>query len=395
MLTRRQFLINTSLTSLAVSMPGLGFAGSGDERKRFILVILRGGMDGLAALPPYADKHYRRVRGNLALPMPGEKDGVLDLDGFFGLHPGLPGLHNLFKGGEMAAIAGTAPPYSGRSHFDAQNVLESGGPGPFELRDGWLYRALGTIGDSKEFEQLAMAVGPSVPLVLRGEKPVGSWAPDNLPAPDDDTMARVLDLYNTDDILGPRLQSMMSTETMLGDMTQGRPGRGSALELLAESAAGFLTHKNGPQLAVLESGGWDTHANQGVGAGNLANRLTALDNVLIKFKQDLGEVWKRTTILVVSEFGRTVAMNGTRGTDHGVGGTAFLLGGAVRGGQVVSDWPGLGPEQLLDGRDLRSTIDQRSVFKAVLGQHLGVPQDLLDKTVFPNSANVAPLTTLV
>ncbi|MEX0941478.1 MAG: DUF1501 domain-containing protein [Pseudomonadales bacterium] len=395
MLSRREFLANGTLASLALSVPGLAFASNKDERKRIILLILRGGMDGLAALPPYADRHYRSGRSKLALPPPNESGGVFDLDGFFGLHPSLAGLHNLFEAGEMVAVAGTAPPYNGRSHFDAQSVLESGALEPHTLRDGWLYRAIETIGDSNEFEHLAMAFGQSVPLVLRGEKSVSSWAPDKFPEPNDDTMARVLDLYNADEVLGPRLRLMMATESMLGDEQGERSIRRSALGQLAESATSFLTHAKGPQFAVLESGGWDTHANQGTGAGSLANRLTALDKVLVKLKSDLGPVWNHTVVLVVTEFGRTVAMNGTRGTDHGVGGAAFLLGGAVKGGRVISDWPGLGPDQLLDGRDLRATIDQRSIFKAVLGEHLGIPAELLDETIFPNSGNVAPLNAIV
>ncbi|XOV89260.1 MAG: DUF1501 domain-containing protein [Pseudomonadota bacterium] len=390
MISRRQFLLSTAAASLAMSAPGLALAGSAPGRPRLLVVILRGGMDGLAALPPYGDRAYTRTRGDLALPAPGEENGILDLDGFFGLHPRLAGLHALYRGGELIAFAGTAPPYRERSHFDAQNVLESGVEVPHAARDGWLYRALAGAPGSGDLEHLAMAVGQSVPLILRGERSVGSWAPDGLPDPDDDTMARVLRLYQEDGKLGPRVAAMMATEDMMGDMEMTGRGRGSNLAALASRAAEFLVHENGPQVAVLESGGWDTHANQGSAGGNLANRLGALDEVLGELKAKLGGAWRQTAVLVVTEFGRTVVMNGTRGTDHGVGGAAFLLGGAVSGGRVVADWAGLAKNQLLEGRDVQPTIDQRSIFKAVLTDHLGLPLDLVNRRVFPSSTGVQP-----
>ncbi len=394
MISRRHFLINTAVASLAMSAPGLAFSAGTSTRPRLMVVILRGGMDGMVALPPFGDRAYAKTRGDLALPAPGEENGILDLDGLFGLHPRLAGLHSLYRSGEMVAFAGTAPPYRERSHFDAQNVLESGVEVPHAARDGWLYRALAGAPGGQELEHLAMAIGQSVPLILRGERSVGSWAPDGLPDPDDDTMARVLRLYQDDQKLGPTVASMMATEDMIGEMGMMERARGNNLAALASRAAEFLIHKNGPQVAVLESGGWDTHANQGAEGGNLANRLGALDEVLAGLKTKLGNTWQQTAVLVVTEFGRTVAMNGTRGTDHGVGGAAFLLGGAVKGGRVVADWAGLAKNQLLDGRDVRPTVDQRSIFKAVLADHMGLPGDLINARVFPASTATRQVTNL-
>lgn len=394
MLSRRQFLKGGVSASLALVAPGICFAGQGSDTSRFILVILRGGMDGLAAVPAYADKHYYDVRGQLALPEPGKENGILDLNGLFGMHPGLVSMHKLYRSGELLVVQGTAPPYQKRSHFDAQNVLESGFPVPHAKKDGWLYRSLAAIDHGHGQRSLAMSVGPSVPLVLRGEHPVASWTPDNMPDPDDSTMSRLLALYRHDPILGPSVASMMETESMLDEMGEPMGGRGNLLRVLSTAAAQFLAHTDGPRIAVLESGGWDTHANQGSVNGILAARLRALDDIIGNLKTNLQKVWSTTAVLLVTEFGRTVAMNGTRGTDHGVGGVAFLLGGAVKGGQVISDWTGLDRKHLFEGRDLMPTIDQRSLFKAVLTDHMGAEPALVEETAFPDSRDVKPLRGL-
>ncbi len=351
---------------------------------RLVLVILRGGMDGLAAVPAYGDPHYRSGRGQLALNDPGQDGGILDLDGFFGLHPRLKSLHEMYGSGELTVIHGTAPAYTSRSHFDAQNVLESGVPTPHAARDGWLYRSLEGVDRGRTPNNIAMSVGASIPLVLRGERPVGSWYPDSFPDPDDDTMARLLALYGNDEVLGPSASTMMTADEMLDEMGEGS-GRSNPMQQLAEATIGFLSHRNGPRIVVLENGGWDTHANQGTETGTLAGRLQQLDGLLGALRNRLGKSWRDTAIVVVTEFGRTVAVNGTRGTDHGVGGAAFLLGGAVDGGKVVSDWQGLASTKLFEGRDLQPGIDQRQLFKAVLVDHLRVDSGMVDDLVFPDS----------
>lgn len=385
MISRRSLLGSAAAgAALTLAWPGASLrAGAADPAgaaadPRLVLLILRGGLDGLAAVPAYGDPGYRRARGGLAEAAPGDADGVLDLDGFFGLHRRLTGLHSLYAQGELAVLHAIAPPYRGRSHFDGQDVLEAGIPDPAGASDGWLYRALPLLPGAKPAAQRAMALGGAVPLVLSGDHPVASWAPDALPEPDEDTLRRVLALYAEDPLLGPSVDALMETEAMLEGLPRGRT-RGDPLAGFVRAAADFLTHPEGPRIAVLESGGWDTHANQ---AGQLGRRLAGLDGALVELKSGLGAVWQETVLLVVTEFGRTVAMNGTRGSDHGVGGIALAAGGAVAGGRVLADWPGLAPDRLFEGRDLAPTTDTRSLFKTALVRHLGIDALAVDERVF-------------
>jgi uncharacterized protein (DUF1501 family) len=288
----------------------------------------------------------------------------------------------MFRAIQMSVVHAVAPPYQGRSHFDGQDVLEAGYPEPSASATGWLYRALDVLPHTREQPyQNAYALGSSVPLVLRGPQPVGSWAPDRLPDPDKSTMDRLVDLYQEDERLGAKLMASIESDAIAGDM-DGRVGNNS-LASVAEAAARFLNNAQGPRIAVLDSGGWDTHAGQGGAQGQLANRFRALDRTLSALQSSLGTNWENTVVAVVTEFGRTVAMNGTRGSDHGYAGAAFLLGGAVNGGNVIADWPGLKSSQLHEGRDLRATIDMRSMFAGILQDHMGVDPNAVDEVVFP------------
>ncbi len=366
-----------------------------------MLVILRGGMDGLAAVPPYGESSYERTREGLALAAPGEVGGVLKLDGTFGLHPALNTLHGLHQTGELVVLQAIATSYRERSHIDGQDILENGTAVP-HAGSGWLNRALlaRSGGVVAGVGPPAMALTQSVPMVLRGDVPVESWAPSPLPSLDPDTLARLLDLYRDDAFFAARLRQALATDEMAKRALRATPGRGRragrvAFAALARAAAAFLSAPDGPRIAVLEFGGWDTHANQGAGQGRLATQLASLDSGVTTLRQGLGPAWSRTAVIVVSEFGRTVGENGTRGTDHGTAGAAFLLGGAVRGGRVVSDWPGIRKRALYEGRDLMPTLDARSLFKGVLRDHLGVPPGALEQHVFPSSAAAAPLDQLI
>jgi uncharacterized protein (DUF1501 family) len=395
MTTRRSLLRTGATLTLLAPFARLAAAGA-DADSRFVLVILRGGLDGLAAVPPYAEGPYRSLRGPLAIPAPGEQGGALDLDGTFGLHPALANLHAMYRAREALIVHAAATPYRERSHFDAQNVLEAGGVTPSTSGGGWLNRALGAL-DAAGDAPAAVALADSVPLVLRGELAVTSWAPSRLPDADSDTLARVLRMYEAaDPELAASLTAALDAREVAGDSGNAGMGvrGGQALAPLASAAARFLSSPNGPRVAVLDVGGWDTHANQGASDGPLAQRLRGLDSGLQLLKTELGEHWRSTSVLVVTEFGRTVAANGTRGTDHGTAGCAFLLGGAVAGGRVVADWPGLGARDLHENRDLRATTDLRAVFKSVLHDRLGVTESALARTVFPDSDAVAPLDGL-
>lgn len=374
MLNRRTFLTSGAALTLVGPRFVLGNTRVGTARDpKLVLVVLRGGMDGLAAIAPVGDKHYRSARGGLAMT---ERD-LLPLDAFFAAHPALATFHAEFTQGRALAVHAVASPYRDRSHFDGQNVLEIGLTRPFESDQGWLNRASPALGGG----QRVMAIGQSVPLVLRGDHRVQSWAPAVLPDPDDDTLSRLMQLYDGDDLLGPILTGAFATDSMSG---AGQAQRGDSLDLLIDAATRFLTHPEGPRVAVIESSGWDTHANQGLERGALAFRLGALDRGFKRLRDSLGEAWTDTVVLCVTEFGRTVKTNGTRGTDHGTASAALLLGGALDGGRVISDWPGLKRTDLYEGRDLAPTTDMRSLYRAVLGEHFGVSGATL-AAIFPTT----------
>jgi len=395
MVNRRALLkASAQLTLLAPFARIAAAAPNADAR--FVLVILRGGLDGLAAVPPYGEGQYTNLRGSLALDSSGGDGTVLKLDGLFGLHPSLTNMHALYQSGELDVLHAVATPYRERSHFDAQKVLEAGGITPSTSDGGWLNRALTQLAQSGD-ERDAIALTESLPLVLRGEFGVNTWAPSRLPDADEDTLARVRAMYEAaDPRLAERLTEALNARALAGDagVGEGMGGRGGQqVTPLATAAARFLASADGPRVAVIDVGGWDTHANQGAAQGNLALRLRGLDSGLQTLKTELGAQWQNTSVLVVTEFGRTVAVNGTRGTDHGTAGCAFLAGGAIRGGRVIADWPGLAARDLHEGRDLRATLDLRAVFKGVLAI-FGMPEAALETTVFPGSELVPPLTDL-
>ncbi len=384
---RRRFLLGAGALAVSAALPRLLIAHGGGPA-RLVVVILRGALDGLAAVPPCADPHYAELHRELAIAAPGLGDGGLALDGTFALHPSFAFLHERYLAGELVVFHALASPYRDRSHFDGQSVLENGLAAPLGSADGWLNRALAALTDRR-----AVAISQNVPLILRGEVPVISKSPQAAAEVDEDLLARLADLYSKDDWLSARLSEAVQTEKLGGDATPG--GAGDKVGGAARMAGALMRSDGGPGVAVIEAGGWDTHANQGGAKGALAQRLAGLDRALRGLAEDLGPLWPQTALLVVTEFGRTAAMNGTRGTDHGTGGCAFLAGGAVRGGRVIADWPGLARKDLLDGRDLRPTLDLRSVFKAVLDEHMHVDARTLSTRIFPDSSGARPLKGLI
>ncbi len=384
----------------------LSFAGSGGlAGNRFVLVVLRGGMDGLGAVPALGDPDFAAARWPLGQYAPG---GALPLarDPTFALHPSLVEMQAMYGRGEAAVVHAVGLAYRERSHFDAQQVLESGGTRPYELSTGWLGRALAASGSK------GIALNTSVPLVLRGNAAIDTWAPSALPDPSADLVARLERMYAGDpelakaleraralhlDAAPPEAATMNDGATAMA-MAPGAPApaRPGNFVVLSRRAAEFLSQPIGPQAAVLELGGWDTHANQANPNGALANALRQLDAGLAALRAGLAQTdaWNRTVVVVASEFGREVAVNGTLGTDHGTGGAAFVLGGAVRGGRVVADWPGLAKARRFEGRDLRMTTDLRAVLKGVLGDHLHVASRTLERDVFPASESVRPISLL-
>ena len=398
MFSRRDILRAAGIGAIATGIPGVAFARAEGE-SRFVLVILRGAADGLALAAPYGDGSYSKIRGELALPAPGEEGGVNKLDGLFGLHPSLPGVFEEYQKKQALILHAIASPYRERSHFDGQDILENGAAQVGSIRDGWLNRALQPLGGSLG-DEVAIAMAQNTPLVLRGDNSVTSWAPSQMPEADDSTLRRLQDMYAGDEFFATRLTQALNSQKIAADeasmgQLQSRGNDAQQLRTMMQATAKFLTAENGPRIAVLEAGGWDTHANQGATSGALATRLAGLDGGLTTLRDELGNTWSKTVVAVVTEFGRTVAVNGTRGTDHGTASAAILLGGAVNGGRVVSDWPGLRPRDLYRDRDLNPTADMRSMFKGVLSEHLALPDSLLNKVVFPDSAAAPPMRDLI
>jgi len=394
--SRRRFLQLGLAAGSSALCARFAFAAPAAGDARFVFIILRGALDGLAAVPPYADPDYARLREQLAIGAPGAADGALPLDAHFGLNPGLSFVHEAYEAHEALVFHALATPYRERSHFDGQDVLESGLVLPHASQVGWLNRTAAALPPGAVHgAELGVALGQNVPLVLRGPAPIASWSPSKLPDIDDDTLQRIADRYASDPILSQRLAQALATDRMAAESSDmasmqpssaiPRPGAARYIETV-QTAASFLRREDGPAVAVFDTTGWDTHFNEGGGQGQLTQRLAALDAALRALKDSLGATWQRTAVLIATEFGRTAAANGTRGTDHGTAAAALLLGGAVQGGRVICDWPGLSARALYEGRDLKPTLDMRSVIKSVLRDHLNISPRKLDADVFPNNA---------
>lgn len=397
MMNRRHLLKTIGFGAITAGMPAISFAKTGGE-SRLVMIVLRGAVDGLALVAPYGDGKYKSVRGELAIPSPGLDGGLLKLDGTFGLHPSMQSTYALYRNNQLLPVHAIASPYRERSHFDGQDVLENGVTSSGDKRDGWLNRALAPLGGGLG-DEAAIALSQNTPLILRGDNSVTSWAPSKLPDADDDTLHRIASLYSTDAFFSTRLEQALASQEVAGGMSgmNDRMQRNDRAQskALAQAAARFLRAPDGPRIAVIEAGGWDTHANQGAATGSLANKLSALDEGISALHKELGPVWDDTVVMVVTEFGRTVKVNGTRGTDHGTATAALVMGGAVNGGKVMSDWPGLSNRDLYEGRDLYPTMDVRSLFKGVLKEHFLLPDNFVEGVVFPDSRSSRPVRDII
>lgn len=450
-LSRRHMMAGSASLAFWSFMPKAAVAGTRDPR--FLTVVLRGALDGLALAAPVSDPDYVRLRGKLALPKDGPGAG-LPLDGFFALNGAMPYLHGLYQKREAAIFHAVATPYRGRSHFDGQDVLESGLPGVTPSESGWLNRALSGLSNAGRTEDhKGLAMGAVVPLVMRGSAPVMSWTPkaNGLPLREQ-TISRLMDLYaQTDPGLAKAFAEGLEIDKVAGGnapqivnpAVPAKSAPGSAgpsviamsreaagplaapgvtapkapspapaaapaapaappparpfrdLIETAETAARFMTSPGGPRIGAVSFDGWDTHANEGVIQGQLANKFAGLDAAIKAFAEGMGPAWKDTVVLIVTEFGRTARTNGTEGTDHGTATVALLLGGAVKGGRVIADWPGLTDAALYEGRDLKPTQDLRAISKGILRDHLGLPDGALASLVFPDSAAVKGMQGLL
>jgi len=371
MILNRRHLVLSGLAGTGLALaPRIAFAAAETDR-RFIFIIQRGAADGLAILAPTGDPAFAAARGEIAA---NAASGTA-LDSLFTLHPEMKASATLFGQKQAAFVHAIASGYRERSHFDGQNMLETAGTRPYGRDDGWMNRLLTLLpkGESK-----AIAFANAIPPALRGPIAVSSYAPSRLPDANAALLERVAMLYAEDRELAPLWQSATQTEAMaMGSDPAGRGGA-AAGKLIASLMAG----SDGARVAMVETGGWDTHINQD---GRLGAVLKGVDDMIDALRIDLGPAWDKTLVLVATEFGRTVHVNGTRGTDHGTGSAALLYGGALAsGGTVRSDWPGLATGQLFEGRDLRPTMRFESVAVDALSAHYGIDPVLMRRTVFPD-----------
>ncbi len=376
--SRRDFLHVAAAAGGLLVAPRLVLAGAATER-RFVFVIQRGAADGLATVIPYADPAYARLRGALAADVA----AATPLDGSFALHPSLVETAKLYAAKQALFVHAVASPYRDRSHFDGQNVLESGGSAPYEMKDGWLNRLVALL-PRRDGE--AIAITPTLPLALRGKAEVGSYAPTMAKQAPEDLLQRVQQLYAQDPQLHAMWSAAMDARGMAGPASRQSPAE------LGQLAARFLSQPAGPRIAMLETGGWDTHSGQ---VPRLANQLKSLDAMIAALRDGLGAAWDETTVLVATEFGRTVAANGTGGTDHGTASAAMLLGGGVEGSRVVSDWPGLAASALYQGRDLRPTLGLDALIASAAGECFGLEPERVARTLFPQVAATRALPQLL
>lgn len=376
---RRSFLSLGASTAALSLLPRFALAASSAAHTRFLLVLLRGGMDGLHALQPVGDPAFAALRGDFARA-PGQP-ASRPLDGDFALHGALDFMSGLYTRKALLPVVAVAPPYRQRSHFEAQDCVENGTAGSGG-NSGWLNRCVAAMPGSK-----GLAVSAVMPLAMRGKADVSSWSPP-LPERLDPLLWQQLQLLYAAD---PALAGTFASIDAGGAGGRGRQA-GLRLPQAMAAAARFMSAADGPRIGFVEDTGWDSHNNQ---LGLMNRKLAELDAGLKAFHDGAQPVWGSTVVAIVTEFGRTAAINGTGGTDHGTGGCAFLAGGAVRGGRIAGDWPGIARAQLNDGRDLRATSDLRSLFKGVLREHLGVADAALAGQVFPDSRAITPMASLI
>lgn len=373
MLNRRHF-VTSGLLGLGIgNFPGVGWAAPGTNKK-FVFIIQRGAADGLATLAPIGDPDFLRARGDLAA----DANTGAQLDSMFTLHPAMTESAKLFSQKQASFAHAVASGYRERSHFDAQNILESGASRPYGRDDGWIGRLLALLprDDAK-----GLAVAPAVPLALRGPVPATSYAPSRMPIANADLMARLTNLYAEDAQLSNLWSSAQAAEAMAGTPADLSLKGGAAL---GQMTAGLMKGPNGAHVVMLETNGWDTHFQQ---KGRLNGALKQVDALIGALRDALGSEWSNTLVMVATEFGRTVAFNGTGGTDHGTASAAMLFGGSLAsGGKVVADWPGLKESALYEGRDLRPTMRFEQFASDALAQHYGLDPIRTKASLFPEYA---------
>lgn len=384
-LDRRSILGGSiALGTASLALPSMAFARTAGE-KNLLFVLLRGAADGMAMLAPVGDPGLSELRrATLA-----EYDGARRADGFFAIHPAFDQVGAAYAAGDALFVHATATSYRERSHFDGQNMLETGAAQPYAKSDGWLNRLVGMIGEQAgETHPKALAIAPTMPLALRGDAPASSYAPSALPQASDAFMARVGMLYGEDTELGGLWSRALETQAMAADDNLRNLRDAQAA---GDLAASLMRGEDGARIAMIELGGWDTHANQ---VGAFRRNASQLDALLGAYRAGMGSAWADTMVVVATEFGRTARLNGTNGTDHGTASATLLMGGALRGGRVMADWPGLGESDLYEGRDLRPTMALERVVAGAVAEHFALDPERALARLFPGRSG-APVSGIV
>lgn len=374
-MNRRQFLQCSGASLMLWPLTSTAMSPSKIKKKKLVFIMLRGALDALHTIVPTSDETLVKLRPKLSS---GAKEALLRLNNDFALHPSLKTMHNWYQQNMLLPIVATGSGYGKRSHFDGQDYLESG-LNQIDHDTGWLGRAVAVT------QKMGLAVNQTTPIVFRSAQDVKTWYPNNLKAADDDIFGDLIDLYQGDPALMSKLQDGLKTKALIADATDKKKNKDRFVEL-AKACGQLLAAEHGPDCAMLEMGGWDTHNNQ---AGRLKRKLSELDTGLAALQASLKQDWQDTVVIVASEFGRTVRENGTGGTDHGTGSCLFVAGGGLNGGHMLGDWPGLKPEQLFENRDLKPTSNTFSWIAALLSEHWQLSAGQL-QAIFPNHEPYLP-----
>lgn len=370
LLHRRQILAAGAASLL---MPRIAFAKAATTR-RLVFVIQRGAADGLATLAPTGDPAYAGLRGDLAADVADRPK----LGGMFALHPALAGLGAMFEAKQALFAHAVASPYRDRSHFDGQNVLETGGAQPYDRQDGWMNRLLAMLPTESA---RGLAISATIPTALRGPIEVSSYAPSALPDANADMLQRVSSLYAADPQLHALWEEALQTKAMASGFDAGGAKGAAATGALV---AKLMSGDDSARVVMVETTGWDTHSGQ---RARLNAQLTGLDALLASIKTNLGPSWSDTLVVVATEFGRTAAANGTGGTDHGTASLAMLAGGTVNGGRIISDWPGLSGASLYENRDLKPTTSLDALIGGAVAAHFALDPAMAVPRLFPGSSS--------
>lgn len=398
MFSRRDTLKTMGALTVAGALPTGSVLAAAPTDKRLVVIVLRGGADGLGLVPAIGDPGFDSIRGALGDGATPRGPSAHRLDSTFGLHGVFDAAHRMWQEGDLSIAHAVHSPSRNRSHFDAQDMLEIGLDRLNSTADGWMNRALSWF-DADENRRLGLASGYGMPLILRGPQKVRVWSPRRMREANSALLV-TLALMGTQDTAFQKAfregaDTIERDSSLLGhDAQTSHPSTRDlqAVSQLARATGKFLSAPEGPRFATFDIEGWDSHGSQNI---YLSYRVPLLDGALASLKQGLGSAWQDTVVAVVTEFGRTARPNGTTGTDHGTAAAALLAGGAVRGGVIHSDWPGLRDADLYEGRDLKPTMDIRSVFKAILIQHMRIDPDFVERVVFPNSAAAREIARLV